>query len=85
VREEGVVLEHDAHVPSMGGNRQQGPSREADLAGARSLETRDELKERRLAAAARAQKGEDLARFDDEACLVDGLDGAEALSDARIR
>jgi hypothetical protein len=49
-----------------------------DLAAGRGVDPADQVEDRRLAGAVRADQGEDLAAADVEADVVDGDDAAEA-------
>src|SRR5262249_33744809 len=58
------------------------PAVEADLTSVRPREARDQLKERRLAGAVRADEAHDLAVSDGQAGTGQCLHAAEALGDA---
>jgi DtxR family transcriptional regulator, Mn-dependent transcriptional regulator len=86
VREERVVLEHDADAPPL---RRDESSRsrhvgavEDDAPTVRTLETGDEPQRRRLAATARPEQRKDLALVDREFDAVDGAHGTEVLGEA---
>ena len=80
--EEGVALEDRVDLALVGGEVGDVAAVEEDAAGVRLLEAGREAQHGRLAAAARAEEGEELALLDLEGDVVDGLDGAEALGDA---
>jgi len=61
VAEEGVVLEHQPHVPVAGAPAVDGRAAVADLAGVRGLEAREDAQERGLAAAGGAEERGQLA------------------------
>ena len=87
VREQGVVLEHDADAALLGRHRVARPGHEAaaqrDGARVRGLEARDEAQRGGLAAARGAEQGQDLALGHPERQPVDrrGAVRPEALAD----
>ena len=81
VGEEGVALEDGVDLALVGGQFGDVPAVQEDPAGVGPLEAGGDPQHGRLAAAARAEEGEELALLDLEADVVDGLDGAEPLGD----
>src|SRR6185436_8601621 len=79
VREQGVVLEDHVHGPQIGRRPGHVLAVDADAAGARQLEATDHPQQRRLAAAGRAEQGEELPLADVEGNGVDRGDFAETL------
>ena len=86
VGEEGVVLEDHPDLAALGRHpgavAGDGHARDLDGAGLGLLEAGDQAQQRRLAAAGRAEQGDELAALDAELRVVDGPDGAEALRNA---
>ena len=86
VREERVLLEDHPDPARVRRDEDARPEDGAvldrDLAGVGALEARDESEQRRLAAAARAEQGDELAALDAELALEHGRDVAEALRHA---
>ena len=79
VRKERVALEHDAE-PALGGlHRQKIAALQRDRASGRLDEARDHLQRRGLAAARRAQQGDELALLHAERQAIDREVRAEAL------
>src|SRR5712691_7852917 len=70
--EERVVLEDHAHAPAMGGDVVDPAPLDEDIARGRIDEPRHRAEGRRLAAARRAQEGEELAGVDGERHAVEG-------------
>jgi hypothetical protein len=64
VAEEGVVLEHHAHVPLAGGDRRDVLAAVPHLAGVGRLEPGDDAEEGGLPAAGRAEEGDELTLRD---------------------
>src|SRR5262249_8260009 len=64
----GEVLEHDAAIEPMSGDEL---AADANLAGAGSKKARNDVKQRRLAAAGRADDAEEFRRLDAEADTLD--------------
>ena len=81
VREERVGLEHHVDRPPVGRHAGEVLPVEQDLARGRLLEAGEHAHQRGLAAAGRAEQGEELALVDDEREIVDGDEIAEALGD----
>ena len=81
VREQRVGLEHHVGRPLPGRHRRHVLAVDQDPAGGRRLEAGEHPQQRGLAAARRAQQGEELALVDVEADIVDGVDVAELLGD----
>jgi hypothetical protein len=81
VRKERVALEHHVHRPHV--RRQIGEvvAVERDGSGGRRLEAGEHAKQRRLAAAGRAEQGEDLALGDVDRDVVDGAVAVELLDE----
>jgi hypothetical protein len=77
-----VVLEDRVDVALVGRHVGHVGSSQEHAALVRQLEARDHAQRRRLAAAARAEHGEELAIADVDVRLADGDDVAEALADA---
>ncbi|MNT63199.1 hypothetical protein D3C72_2009930 [compost metagenome] len=73
MREQGVALEHGIDRPAEGRQALHGLAVEADGAGAGLLEAGDEPQQGGLAAAGRAEKGEELVGADFQGNIVEGL------------
>ena len=69
----GEILEHDAAVHAVAGDRL---AADADLAARRADESRDDVEKRRLAAAARPDDADEFGRRDIEAHRIDGRHAA---------
>ena len=92
--ERGVVLEHEADAPVLGRDAGGVLAQDQDAAGVGLLEARDHSQKRRLAAAARSQKGgqravrhldRDVVEGDEVAELLPGLLDDDAHQDASFR
>src|ERR1019366_2968244 len=79
-RKEGGILEDDGAVRTGTGNFDIGA---ADLSGSRLRQARDQVQNRGLAAAGRAEKTDELARGDLERDAPQDLDGAGFVRDAQ--
>ncbi|MNN38702.1 hypothetical protein D3C81_1527100 [compost metagenome] len=73
MREQGVALEHGIDRPAEGRQPLHGLAIEADGAGAGLLEAGDEPQQGGLAAAGRAEEGEELVGADFQGNIVEGL------------
>ncbi len=82
VGEEGVALEDGVDLALVGGEAGDVAAVEEDAAGVGLLEAGGQAQHGRLAAAARAEKREELALLEAEGDVVDGPDGAEPLGNA---
>ena len=82
VGKERVRLEHHVDRPPIGRQRGEVHAVEQEGAGVRRLEARENAKQRGLAAARRAEQGEELALLDVERDIVDRDNATEALADA---
>ena len=82
VGEEGVALEDGVDLALVGRQVGDVAAVEEDAAGVGLLEAGGQAQHGRLAAAARAEEGEELALPEPEGDVVDGPDGAEPLGDA---
>ena len=85
VGEEGVILEHHAHVALGGRGEGEVLPAEPDRARFGQLEAGHHLEKRGLARAARAENGQKLPRLDAEIDAVECLNRPEGLADARER
>ena len=89
VREQGVLLEHEAGVAVLGLDAPRAVvddvAADADLARVGRGEAGGEAQQRRLAAAARPDEGDELVVGDRQVDVVDGGDAAERLADAHGR
>ena len=81
VREQRVVLEHGVDAAHVRRQARDVAPVEEDAAGVRLLEAGEDAQQRRLAAAAGAEQGVELAALDLQARVVDGREAAEALGD----
>src|SRR3954447_16728071 len=79
VLERGVVLEHEAHVALLRRNARRVAPLDQDPAAVRALEPGDDPKQRRLAAAARAEEGGEGAVGHRDRDVVDCLEIPEPL------
>src|SRR5262245_49777488 len=82
VREQRVVLEHDADLAPIGRKIGNAPAVDRDLAAVGHQEAGDEVEERGLAAARRSEQGHQLAAADQQRYRVGRGDIAEAFGDA---
>ena len=82
VREEGVGLEHQVERPPVRRDRRDVDAVEQDAARVRRLEAGEQAQERGLAAAGRAEEGEELVLADVERHGLDGGRAPETLRDA---
>jgi hypothetical protein len=82
VREVGVLLEHHAEMAPPGRYVADVAPAQQNLSGISVLQARDDAQQRRLAGAARAEEGEELAGLDRERDVVSGDRPAEPLADA---
>ena len=73
VREQGVVLEHQADATLVGRYARHVPACQTDPPGPRLLEARQRAQQRGLAAPARAQEAEQLACRDGQVDVADGV------------
>ena len=78
VREQRIALENGMHGPFLGRNSGQRFAVEEQGARVGFVETGDHAQQRRLAAARRAEQGEELAGFDRQRDVIDCLEVAEA-------
>src|SRR5437773_1576636 len=81
VREKSVALEHHAHRPPFGWTVDKILAFEQDPAAVGQVEAGDHSQQCRLAAAGRAEKGEEFASLDADADVVDCGEIAEAAGD----
>ena len=81
MREERVVLEHHADLAPVRRPRRHVRAVDPDRPVVRRLEPGDQVEHRRLAAARRAEEGQELAGLDLEREAVDGRDRAEPLGE----
>ena len=80
VRKQRQRLEHHAGRPLVGRHVVDALAAQQDVAGGRRLHAGQHAQQRRLAAARRADDGEELAFGDVEVDAVDGGEGAESLA-----
>jgi hypothetical protein len=85
VREQRVVLEHDADLAAIGRQMRNRLAVDPHVAGGLSQKAGDDFQQCRLAAAARTQQRNQLAGLDVEADVVGGHHVAEAMRDALKR
>ncbi len=83
MREERVALEHHVHRPLVGRQPGEVLAVERDRSRGRRLEAGEHAQQRRLAAARRAEQGEDLALGDVDRDVVDGPVAVEVLDEVR--
>ena len=81
MREDGVVLEHQADVALAGRCREHGLPVDQDIAGGGRFQAHDHVQRGRLAAAGRPQQRHGLAFLDAERHIVDGDEFAELLAE----
>ena len=81
VRKEGVALEDGVDRPPIRWQSVDPPAVDGDAAGVRPLEAADDPQQRRLAAAAGAEQGDEGPRLDPQRDVVEGGRSAEALGD----
>ena len=81
VREERIALENGAHRPLLRRTLRQVLAVEENATAVRQVETRDHAQESGLAAAGGSEQGEEFARLDGDADLVDRREVAETAGD----
>ncbi len=81
VAEQRVVLEHEAHVALTHVHVGGVFSAEQDVAAVRGFQTRDDAQQRGLAAARRAQQGQEFAGVDVEVHVLQRMEAAKVLVD----
>src|SRR5690606_34229501 len=82
VREQRVGLEHHAEPAPLRRQRVDAPAVQQDLAVRERQQAGEAVQRRRLAAARRAQQGDELARADGQVEAGEGVHAAEAPADA---
>jgi hypothetical protein len=81
VRKERVALKHHADAAPVGRHSHERRAVDVDLAARGVVEAGDHHQRGGLAGSARTQQGDELARLDREAHIIDRGHGAEALAD----